>query len=217
MCFSCLTLFGQTKKGALHLFHDDMKVAYPSVVYDFLERYLYTLTNSTDGYELRQQMSDDKVKITSGDIDNIKRIHPDTPFSILRHEDAAYDICWTDDLGTPLLGLQFPIKYELLLGSPKAEIEKTIQKQLEGCSTSFNDVQIPSSLEPMPNGLLRSAPMVNYYVEELNTSAFYQKDSNHTITPVFSSEQKWYAAANMFQGVVSAITEYSLYVEQNMY
>lgn len=217
MCFPCLTLWAQARKSTLHLFHDEMRSAYPSAVYDFLERYLYDLSLATDGYTLKQQMADDKVTVTSGSLDNIKRITPDVPFSISRHEDAAYDVCWTDTLGIPLLGLQFPIKYELLLGQPKVEIEKTMPKLLEACNTANEEVRPASSLEKLSDGYLRSAPVVNYYAESLNTSTYYQQGADETIMPVFSSTQKWYSAANLFQGMIADIADYRLYIEQNLY
>ena len=71
VCLVCLTLYGQTGKPTLRLFSEDMKTAYPSVVYDFLERYLYDIHHTTSGYELRQRMADDKVSVTEGSLDNI--------------------------------------------------------------------------------------------------------------------------------------------------
>lgn len=217
MCFPCLILLGQTRNGALHLFHDEMKTNYPSVVYDFLERYLYNVANSTDGFMLRQQMADDKVFIMSGSLGNIKRLSPDTPFSLLRHEDAAYDVSWTDESGNILLGLQFPIKYELLLGQPKVDIEKTMPKLLEMYDSSFKANNPDSVYETLPDGYLCSSPVVSFYVESLNTANYYQKGVDGTVTPVFSPKQKWYSSANLFQGLIADIADYRLYVEQNLY
>ena len=214
--FSCLTVFGQTREGTLHLFHNEMKAAYPSVVFDFLERYLYDISHSVEGYELNQRMADDKVTVTSGKLSNIKRITPDVPFSILRHENA-YNICWTDTLGNPLLGLWFPIKYELLLGMSKMEIEKTMQKRIEACDSSFNVFQTVSSLESLPDSCFRSTPTTNYYAESLNTSTYYQQGISGDISPVFSPAKKWYSAANLFQGVIENIANYRIYIEQNLY
>ncbi|MDE6807481.1 MAG: hypothetical protein K2I98_03355, partial [Prevotella sp.] len=150
-----------------------MKTNYPSVVYDFLERYLYTVSNSTDGFMLRQQMADDKVFVTSGSLSNIKRISPNTPFSLLRHEDVAYDVSWTDESGNILLGLQFPIKYELLLGQPKVDIEKTMPKLLEMYSSSFEARNLASSYEALSDGYFSSSPVAKFYVESLTTATYY--------------------------------------------
>lgn len=217
ICFPCLTLLGQTRNGALHLFHDEMKTNYPSVVYDFLERYLYTVSNSTDGFMLRQQMADDKVFVTSGSLSNIKRISPNSPFSLLRHEDVAYDVSWTDESGNILLGLQFPIKYELLLGQPKVDIEKTMPKLLEMYSSSFEARNPTSSYEALSDGYFSSSPVSKFYVESLTTATYYQKGTGETVIPVFSSKQKWYSSANLFQGLIADIADYRLYVEQNLY
>lgn len=217
ICFPCLTLLGQARKGMLHLFHDEVKTNNPSVVYDFLERYLYDVSNSVDGFVLKQQMADDKVIVTSGSIVNIKQLSPETSFSLLRHEDAAYDVSWTDASGNILLGLQFPIKYELLLGQPKVEIEKTMPQLLGMYGSSFKARGVASEQETLSDGYLCSSPVSKFYVESLSNATYYQKGADGVVTPVFSPEQKWYSSANLFQGLIADVADYRLYVEQNLY
>lgn len=217
MCFVCLTLCGQADKPSLHLFPEEMKAAYPSVVYDFLERYLYDIHHTTPSYELRQRMADDRVSVTEGSLDNISKLSPEIPFSLLRHENSCYDICWTDTLGNTLLGLQFPINFELLLGQPKAEIEKEMKSKL----ASFSDVTVPlpltSELEILSDGYFRTIPITHYYVESLNTATYYQKEKDGTMQPVYDKKQKWYSASNLFHGLISETSDYRLYIEQTLY
>lgn len=217
MCLVCLTLFGQTGKHTLHLFPDEMKSAYPSVVYDFLERYLYDIHQSTRTYELRQRMADDKVGVTDGSLDNIPKLSPEVPFSIMRQEDACYDVSWTDTLGNTLLALQFPIQFELLLGQPKVEIEKTMKNQLDSCANVATPQSLTSELETLSDGYLRTIPVTHYYVESLNTATYYQKTSDGITIPVYESAQKEYAAANLFHGLIDETSNYRLYIEQNLY
>lgn len=217
MCFVCLTLFGQTDKHALHLFPDEMKTAYPSVVYDFLERYLYDINHSSNGYELRQRMADDKVSVVDGSLKNIPKLSPEVPFSIMRHEDVSYDVNWTDTLGNVLLALQFPIQFELLLGQPKVDIEKTMKSQLDSCANVVPLQRLTSETEELSDGYFRTIPVTHYYAESLNTATYYQKMPDSTMNPVYQSAQKAYSAANLFHGLIEDCANYRLYVEQNLY
>ena len=217
MCLVCLTLFGQTDKNTLRLFSNEMKAAYPSVIYDFLDRYLYDINHRQRGYELNQRMADDKVIVTEGSIDNISKLSPEMSFSLTRNEDASYEVCWTDTLGNTLLGLQFPIQFELLLGQPKAELEKTMRQQLDICSNVVTPQPLNSELEKMSDGYFRTIPVTHYYVESLNTATYYQKEKGGTMKPVYDKTQKWYSAANLFHGLIREASDYRLYIEQNLY
>ena len=217
MYLVCLTLFGQTGKSTLRLFSDEMKTAYPSAVYDFLERYLYDISRRPRGYELTQRMADDKVSVIEGSLDNISKLSPEMPFSLTRHEDAGYDVCWTDTLGNTLLGLQFPIQFELLLGQTKAEIEKTMRQQLASCSDVASPQPLTSELETLSDGYFRTIPVSHYYVESLNTATYYQKEKDGTMQPIYDKKQKWYSATNLFHGLISETSDYRFYIEQNLY
>ncbi len=217
MYLVCLTFFGQTAKNTQRLFSDEMKAAYPSVIYDFLDRYLYDINHRQRGYELNQRMADDKVIVTAGSIDNISRLSPEMPFSLTRNEDASYEVCWTDTLGNTLLGLQFPIQFELLLGQPKAEIEKTMRQQLDICSNVVTPQPLNSELEKMSDGYFRTIPVTHYYVESLNTATYYQKEKGEKMKPVYGKDQKWYSATNLFHGLIDDTSDYRLYIEQSLY
>ena len=217
MYLVCLTLLGQTDKNTQRLFSDEMKAAYPSVIYDFLDRYLYDINHRQRGYELNQRMADDKVIVTEGSIDNISKLSPEMPFSLTRNEDASYEVCWTDTLGNTLLGLQFPIQFELLLGQPKAEIEKTMRHQLDICSNVVTPQPLNSELEKMSDGYLRTIPVTHYYVESLNTATYYQKEKGEKMKPVYGKDQKWYSATNLFHGLIDDTSDYRLYIEQSLY
>ena len=217
MCLVCLTLCGQTDKPTLRLFSEDMKTAYPSVVYDFLERYLYDIHHTTYGYELRQRMADDKVGVTEGSLDNIPKLSPGIPFSLLRHENTCYNVCWTDTLGHTLLALQFPINFELLLGQPKAEIEKEMKNLLSSYSDVANPQPLTSELDTLSDGCFRTKPITHFYVDGLNTATYYTKAKDGTVQPVFDKKQKWYSASNLFHGLISETADYRLYIEQTLY
>lgn len=211
----CLSIYSQTEEGSLHLFNDFMKKDASPIVYDFLERYLYKVSHSTRGYDFYQSMADDKVVVRDGSLDNISKLADNVTFSIVRYEDKGYDACWKDLSGKVLLEMQFPLQFELLLGQPKVEIEKGLKILLESEPDSFSIV-CNDSLLVEDNGTWHPANVSHYYVESLNTASYYSKVDS-TFIPIYSSEEKWYSAANLFQGHIDNINDYRMHIEQTLY
>lgn len=211
----CLSIFSQTEKGSLHLFNDFMKKDVSPIVYDFLERYLYKASHSTRGYDFYQSMADDKVVVRGGSLDNISKLSDNVTFSIVRYEDKGYNACWKDLSGKVLLEMQFPLQFELLLGQPKVEIEKRMRKLLENSADSFSTVGNDSILVDN-NGMWQPANVSHYYAESLNTASYYLKADNAFI-PIYSSDEKWYSAANLFHGHIDDINGYRLFIDQALY
>lgn len=206
----------QTGRGSLHLFTEEARSTAPAVVFDFLERYLYQAEHSARGYDFFQRMAEEKVIVREGSLDNIKRLTPETPFSITRYEDRGYNVTWRTASGLVLLDMQFPIQYELLLGMPKVEIEKTMKPQLTACADTFQVAPPDAVVKKLDDGYYCTNPVANYYAESLNTATYYALAAGVQV-PVYSSEQKWYSAANLFQGKVSQADGYRLHIEQNLY
>lgn len=227
MCLTSLSIYAQTSKGTLHLFSDEAKTMAPSVVFDFLERYLYEINQSKRGYDFYQKMADDKVVVREGSLDNISRLSPTMPFSVIRYEDKGYEVCWTDTTtGRSLLSMQFPIQFELLLGMPKEEIEKTVKDNLKACADTMNSEDLlPDSLDPVntEGDIFCSASAQHYYVESLNTAKYYINLGEEGgcflsfYIPLFSSKYKGFSAANLFHGVIKNTKDYQLHIEQHLY
>lgn len=218
MHLACLTITGQTRGGTLYLFSDEMKTMTSPVVFDFLERYLYEVSQSKRGYDFYRRMADDKVVVREGSLDNIAKLSPAIPFTMTRYEDKGYSACWADTTGVTLLSIQFPIQFELLLGKTKEELEKAFKEELQKYSPDYTPTTPDSTLEPVDSilGLLRPATVTHYYVESLNTATYYQKGKG-VPTPVFTPDDKWHSAINLLQGVVDSCQYYMLHVEQTLY
>lgn len=216
-CLFCLGLNAQTEKGILHLFHEDVKTKASPVVYDFLERYLYKISHAVRGFDLNQSMSDDKVVVKSGSIDNIPKLSPMSLFSLTRYDDKGFDACWQDSTGQVLLDIQFPIQFELFLGQPKSEIEKGMQDLLKSYPDTMPRIKIEQDLQNTSDGFLCSASSSYYYIKELNTSTYYEGRHFGKPKAIFSAQQNIYSAANLFQGVIREAYDYKLFIEQNMY
>ena len=206
-------------QGTFQLFAPEVKTEMPSVVYGFLERYLCEL-DSLDraGEPIGQRMRDDKVFLLTGSLKDARAITPQHPFSISKTDDKFYQVTWTDTLGQTLLDVAFPMQYELLLGKPKNEIELDIREAIKA-SAPYVPRAVPAEVEGnvAEDGCIVSSPSANYYVESLNTARYYTRDSQGQTVPTFHAADKWHSAANLFLGLISDISGYRLYVEQNIY
>lgn len=212
----CISTYGQTNTKTLHLFSDEMKTQYPSVVYDFLERYLAEVSNETPGYQLNRKMSDDKVTIIAGQLSNVSAITPETPFTMSKIDDKYYDVCWLDTNNKILLNLTFPIQYELLLGMNKKDIEQNLREMIIECSDVYIDTTTVE-VEKTEDGYYSSIPSTYYYIPSLNTSSFYYSEDSMEYEPIFSDSLKSYSAANLMQGVIGNKSKHRMYIQQNMY
>lgn len=214
---SSLNVNAQTDIGTLHLFTDSSRMKISPIVCNFLERYLYQASKSKRGYDFYQRMADDKVLLRDGSFDNIPKLSSNVLFEINRFEDKGYEVSWKDLRGKILLSLQFPIKSELLLGMPKAEIEKTMKGQLQSYSDTTSLWTPDSVLSPVEGGYLCSTVSDYYYVKSLNTETYYRKSHDENLEPVYSSEQKAYSSANLFHGLIKVTSKYKIHIDQNLY
>lgn len=215
-CLVCLCSIAQTGKNTLHLFDEAVKQSSPPYVCDFLEHYLYEVSQSPKGYDFYQRLADDKVVIRDGSLTNITRLSPKIPFAITRYEDKGYNVCWTDTLGRVLLDMQFPLQFELLLGQTKAEMEKTLKSELEGMRSIFLVQPADASLKERSDGIFQSESSSFYYVESLTTASYYRRKGSG-MEPVYSSDRKSESAANLFLGLIDNIGSYRLHIEQMLY
>lgn len=132
-----LVCIGMAVHGSAHaqsyrLFADDLKRDYPSVVYDFLERYLYEIDSLARKDEpILQRLRDDKVIVMEGDLSVAASLTPEMSFSMSATDDRYYQVTWLDTLGNAVFSVAFPMQYELLLGKPKVQIEKELRDMLK--------------------------------------------------------------------------------------
>lgn len=216
--FAFVVLQQEASAQRFHLFSDEVKNDNPSVVYDFLERYLYeTDSIMKEGVDVSQKLYDDKVLFTNGDASVACNITPEMPFNMSSTENKYYEVAWTDAAGETVLSMAFPMQYELLLGKPKIELEKTIKDEIYAAE-GFNLVESPeTATEKQEDGCMMTQPVENYYVNSLNTATYYRSTAAGSLRPVFDDADKWHSAANLFLGCIDKAEQYTLYVEQNVY
>ena len=213
-----LLSFDKTIAQTYTLFDSSLRNQYPSVVYEFLERYLYEIDSiEQSGAPIMQRLFDDKVAFLEGNPTIAASITPQTPFSIITSDNKRCVAFWSDTTGKVLLSVAFPLQYELLLGKPKVQLEKTHNAEV----TSYNDYhprQFATNKLQMADDSCRIVPPIHhYYIESLNTAFYLEKVDSTTYKPVFRNNDKYHSAANLFQGVLDSIDGYQLYVMQNLY
>lgn len=212
----------KAKEGRFTLFSCETKSLYPSVVYDFLERYLYEL-DSIQRIDpvIQPRLINDKVLFLKGSPAIARELTPSTPFTLRITENQFYEAIWSDTtLENELLHIVFPISYELIQGKPKHIIEKEMKQQLMSLSDSF----VPDTLSLYENIFEVDSdcycPESIMYldgIESLNTGTYYRRTDKGTLCPVFDKMQSFYSAANLFQGVISDIQNYKLHILQQQY
>jgi len=199
-----------------YLFAPEVKSAYPSIVYDFLESYLYEIDSlQRRGAYIDQKLRDDKVFFIKGTPHDTRRISSTMAFEIKRTDNKFYEVLWTDSLGQIVLDLAFPMQYELLLGKPKVEMEKDFKATLLAYSNYSPTTCLSEDMILQEDSCLMSNPVSNYYVESLNTATYY--NNKEGLRPTFSNTDKWHSATNLFHGCIDCIDDYVLYIEQNLY
>ena len=206
-----------TEAQRFDLFDPQLKTEYPSVVYDFLERYLYEIDSlQSRGIYVDQRLRDDKVLFVEGNASSARKITHDMIFSISKTDNKFYEVSWADTLGNVVLDLAFPMQYELLLGKPKVDIEKEFSIQMAE-QKSFSPRQISTDSLLQTDSTLMTHPVQHYYVESLNDAVYFRKGVADTLSLIYDDADRWHSACNLFQGCIDKVDGYTLYVEQNLY
>ena len=212
-------LLGKAEEGRFRLFSDEVKTAYPSVVYDFLETYLYRLDSlHREGGLAHPSMMLDKVLFLKGGSSVARHITPQTSFSITKMEDKMFNAVWKDSTGVTLLDMVFPASYELILGASKNKIERTMEKQLKAMPLSFTpDSLVDMEVKMLADSVFQSQPVTIYEIESISDATYYSRLDSTMLQPIFDSNQKWYSSVNLMQGLIDGINDYRLYIEQSAY
>ena len=203
---------------SFRLFSQKVKSDYPSVVYDFLERYLYELDSlQRKGIDIQQKIIDDKVVFIKGSVTTANKITVDMGVKIDLLEGKMYQVSWLNASGEVVLGICFPMQYELILGKPKNVIEKELKSEIMKSSEYTITDYTDADFEILEDGCYTPKYNSNYYLESLNTATYYIKTSTDKYSPTFNNDDKWHSAANLLQGCISDISRYTLFIKQNLY
>lgn len=114
----------------LQLFSDEMRIATPSPVFNFLERYFLQLRYPPQVKSADNMMRDDQFVFTQGSMAIINDILPTDDFSFSR-DNWHYSATWSRN-NQSFLSVTFPVEYELMSGESKIEAEDNLQADIMG-------------------------------------------------------------------------------------
>ena len=215
--FSLISAINAESKG-YELFSEQVKTDYPSVVYDFLERYLYEVDSlARNGDFVEQKMSDDKFYFISGETSDVAKINAGMKFELKKSAAKYYEVAWYDSLDSEVLRVAFPMDFELILGKPKAEIEKEFKNALKDSTEYKAELPDEQNIEQLDSIVYRSKDVKNYYLESLNNAKYYYNDSVSGYVPIFAEKDRWHSAINLFLGAISDVEGYKIHVEHFSY
>lgn len=204
----------------LCLFSSSMKQEHPSIVYDFLERYLFQLDSLQQaGDQYRTRLMRDDVQFLSGDVEACRHITPQTLFTLTLTDNLYYEAIWRDAVDSVFLDLVFPASYELICGQPKHKIERTLKQQLKEMPIQFEADSIPTDLSvtQLNDSLWQRYPIEHYEIESINDAVYFECNDRLQLIPLFDNRQPLYSVFNLLQGQLSDSCGYKLYVEQSVY
>lgn len=212
-------LSGKAEGGRFYLFSEEVKTAYPSAVYDFLETYLFRLDSlHRKGVWEHPSMMRDKVHFLRGESSVARSITPKTSFVLTKIDDKMFNAVWKDSAGVALLDMVFPASYELILGAPKNKIERTMERQLKAKPLAFTpELMKDVEVKMLADGVYQSYPVTIYEIESISDASYYSRTDGTILKPIFDSNQKWYSSVNLMQGLIADIDNYRLYIEQSVY
>ena len=108
------------------------RMALPSPIYNFLERYALQMDLPRgETFSVSKRMEMDKVSFTVGSLKMLPALSKDSliAVSFSNHSERAYTVEWKKD-GKIICKVFFPASYELLHGSQMIENEKTLRRAI---------------------------------------------------------------------------------------
>ena len=198
-----------------HLFRQEIRETGRSYVYDFIERYFDEISRMTNSQDLAQKLYDDKVFFAEGSVADIRSLTDTTDFSLNCINNRYYEAVWSKD-SLSFLTILFPISFELLLGLPKNEIEKTLFDEISHLNKSVvNEVAEMKDVKLSSHGIFQTIPKMHYQIESLNNCRYYRMSEQSDLVPLFDSIFVEQSIANLFH--LDLGKEYKLNVEQGLY
>ena len=118
------------------LFCREMRKQHPSVVYDFLERYLLELDLLPNDIERRQKSRLDKVLMEGDPIRLLAAKNQNEKISINTEINHGYVVRW--ERGDNVLSMKINADYQLILGADELELEEIFSNKLKKKSSERN-------------------------------------------------------------------------------
>lgn len=199
----------------IKLFNPQMKKDLNPLVYNFLERYFLELYCWKDKHSLQQKLNDDKVYFTKGQVADFGKVKENSLFSVSRVENKYYEVSWKRTASeAPFLAIAFPVQYELLLGMPQVEIEKTMHERIIQAPAYTESFKI-SKTTILKDSVYMTAPKKFYELPDVNTCCYFKKNVSNQYQLICDSIYTNYTATNLFHLLTKANNP--IKIEQSIY
>lgn len=215
LCLVLSMVWVGSMSAQTHLFRPELRDTGRPYVFDFIERYFDEISKMHNSHDLAQKLFDDKVFFAEGTVSDIHSLTDTTDFSLNCINNRYYEAVWSKD-SLSFLTVLFPISFELLLGLPKNEIEKTLFDEISHLNeTVINEVVELKDVMLSSNGIFQTIPKLHYQIETLNNCRYYRMAEQSDLIPIFDSLFVEQSIANLFH--LDLGKDYRLNVEQGLY
>ena len=161
--------FGDVCHIGYKLFHNELMAAYgESPAFDFLERYLLELDLLLDGKTLQQRLDVDNVVITKGNINMLRMVNENCPFSIQYIKRRGYRVTWTVK-GKPVT-VAFQADCQLIKGCNMIEMDSLLVRDLP----KHHSLDNQTILKGWENAKVSTSQDASYKLERKAGNGAYQ-------------------------------------------
>lgn len=174
---------------SLILFSEEMKNSMDRETLDFIEEALSARLNNENNEDY------DKVKLTSGSLNLLKKLTPETPCTVNTTNSKTMTVEW--NLDGKKVGVEVPMGYDTAKKGSRTEIENDLISKLKRNGAkrkSFGSVD-KEKLEAYGEDLF-ILPGKYYQNKEITRNIFFVSDS--ALTPVWSKDYPLESLADLF-------------------
>ena len=148
-----------------------------SSIFNFVERYALELDLRLDERTPADRMDLDWVVCSNGNVEMLKEVKADTPFTLEERERRMYRLKWS--FNDKELSLTIPADFQLLIGANAIELEEIFKDEVKGTVPKSNDEIIAkiamSDVSRAGKFLVAQSDM---YLSELIRSDIYLTEKN---------------------------------------
>lgn len=163
------------------VFTPELRRAIPYPVCDFLERYALEISLPLERERsVARQLEDDGILFRGGSFDFFKRLESDTTYNVYVENinGKRYSVIWQKD-GKESFSVNFPIEYDLIVGTDMIENERRILEDVKACNSDTKKekgINDSMRLKLSWQGKYYTLPGDKFYVKQLNSNLYYEKE-----------------------------------------
>lgn len=183
------------------LFTPGQRMAFPSPVYNFLERYTLEMDVPLKREKSpARQIAEDGIAFEKGAFSSLHALLNDTTCRInITNENGKRYIVRLEKGNTEFCHMHFPVSYDLLQGTAMLENERRLKEEITRSSLHKIKQTVVSRKELLPTWQSNYfiLPGESYYTDELNTNRYYEQSEKGDFRLVYHSKYPLESLANL--------------------